>query len=43
MQTFEALGGVSRAIVHYDVLAIVKTSGPEVNHDWEAWIRLHKW
>lgn len=45
MQTFEALGGISRAIVHFDVLAIEQSQREPnlgVNQDWEAWIRLHK-
>ena len=44
LQTFESLGGLSRAIVHYDVLAINESSLPGVNQhqDWEAWICLHR-
>lgn len=41
--TFEALGGITRAIVHFDVLSI-KTSASALSSPplAELWIRLHK-
>jgi hypothetical protein len=43
LQAFESLGGLSHAIVHYDVLAIKESSVPGANQqDQEAWIRLDR-
>lgn len=43
LSTFEALGGVTRAIVHYDLLSInqsaLVSNSPTLA---EIWIRLHK-
>lgn len=40
--TFEALGGVTRAVVHFDVLSIAISASDSSEQLFEVWMRLHK-